>query len=73
MDIEIYSRGMVHCSVCVPDDATNEQIEEATNAINPTGLDHGWRVDEAKTFASGLPNPNPCEARDGHKHVLMVC
>jgi len=71
--IEIYSRGILHCSVCVPADATEEQIEEAVNAENPTGLDHGWHISEAKTFATGVPNPNPCEARDGYLHYLMVC
>jgi len=72
-DVSIYRNGAVHCSVCVPDGASSEEIELAVNAVNPTGLSSGWKIDDAPNFASGETNPCPCEVTSGRSHYLMVC
>ncbi len=68
---EIYSSGLVHCSVCT--DAPREEIETLVNEHNPTGLKHGWHFSDDKTFRGGQPNPAPCETHPNNKHYLMVC
>ncbi len=71
--IEIYSVGLVHLSVCAPKDMSVAEIEAAVNADTPTGLSHGWKVDDAPTFAEGKPNPCLCENDGTRLHYLMVC
>lgn len=72
--VHIYAAGLVHCSVCVPKDFPISEIEANVNAANPTGLSHGWKVDDAPTFADGAGNPHPCEQFAATRmHYLMVC
>lgn len=69
----VYANGCVHCSVCVPKDLPIKEIESVVNSENPTGLDHGWKVDDAPSFATGESNPHPCEQDQTRMHYLMVC
>ena len=71
-ELEVYSNGIVHCSICTNIEG-KAMIENMVNAKNPTGLRHGWKISEDKTFANGQPNPCPCGQREGYKHYLMVC
>jgi hypothetical protein len=71
-DIEIYAKGLVHCSVCAPAGMSREVVEARVSAANPTGLDHGWTVHE-EPFRDGSANPHPCEDKPNHLHWLMVC
>jgi len=73
VSVEVYSKGLVHCSVCVPKTLGDEAIAETVNKMNPTGIDSRWKVSADTTFADGSPNPNQCEHLPGNKHVLMVC
>ena len=69
----IYADGVAHCSVCAEKNLSRQQIEAEVNALSPTGLSGGWKIDEAR-FAGGEANPHPCEdAPDERLHYLMVC
>lgn len=71
MTFHAYSVGIVCASVC-----TTLSVDEATEQLNrehPTGLDHGWQVSDDPTFASGQPNPTPCERGGEAMHYLFNC
>lgn len=71
--VHIYVSGVVACSVCVPKETTREEIVAAVNAKHPTGLNHGWDIDETPAFSGGQSNPCVCEQDAGRLHYLMVC
>lgn len=67
---EAYAVGMLYASVC-----TNLTDEEATRELNVahwTGMTP-WEISADPTFASGEPNPNPCEDRADCRHILFNC
>lgn len=68
--LDIYSSGLVYCSVCT--DAPEKEVAGLVNEHNPTGLDHGWHIAD-EPFKDGTPNPSPCEQGSGRKHYLLVC
>ena len=71
--VDIYSKGIVHCSVCAPRDIPIGEVEELTNMQNPTGIESRWQLSGDKEFASGQSNPSACDELDGNLHWLMVC
>lgn len=72
-ELEIYSNGFIHCSICT-NMGSMEEIERRVNRENPTGISSHWKVSESPTFANGEPHPGVCEQKpDTHKHYLMVC
>jgi hypothetical protein len=74
MTVHIYSRGMVHCSVCVPKETPIADIEREVNEYNPTGIEPQWKLSTAATFITGQTNPCPCEQYPLERlHYLMVC
>lgn len=70
--IDIYSKGLIHCSICAPKKTTKKDIEYAVNFMNPTGVDSQWHVSRSN-FISGELNPSPCERDKGRVHYLMLC
>lgn len=70
--INIYSNGIVHCSVCVDSSLIVPEIEELVNQENMTGINSKWKVSK-ENFKDGSPNPNKCEDDKNRKHYLMVC
>lgn len=71
--VEIYTWGLVHCSVCAPVDMDHEDIELRVNGLLPTGLDHGWYVSDDEKFAGGQLNGVECDMDTGRQHWLMSC
>ena len=71
MEIEIYGRGMVYCSVCT-DSTDRPAIELKVNLQNPTGIQSRWEIAD-ENFNSGESNPCPCPDHEGKQHYLMVC
>ena len=71
--IDVYRVGLVHCSVCVPKDATREEIENYVNAQHPTGIELRWQISSDAKFSGGQPNPCPCNDHEERLHYLMVC
>lgn len=72
-DIIIYSTGLVHCSVCALAKLPIEDVLQHVNLRNPTGLDHGWVLDDKGIFADGAPNPCVCNTHIDRKHYLLSC
>jgi hypothetical protein len=70
--IEIYNMGIVHCSVCVPNDMSREEVVAAVNNKSPTGIKNGWLIHSDK-FRTGEENPHPCKTDTNRLHYLMVC
>lgn len=72
--IDIYAKGLVHCSVCAPKDMPIEEVVAQTNSLNPTGISKQWRHSTDTHFAKGTkPNPCECETDPNRIHYLMVC
>ncbi len=72
--IQIYSVGLVHCSVCVPASMSPDEIEVFVNTEMPTGIGSPWKVSKDAAFADGTPNPCDCKDEPGvKKHYLMTC
>lgn len=66
--------GICAWSVCVLTDMTRDEIENEANGKNPTGISSPWRISANDTFASGEPNPSPCEREpDARLHYLLEC
>lgn len=70
--INVYAYGIVHLSVCVPAEMTQENIVEEVNKEHPTGISHGWEI-SSESFKTGEANPHICEKDNLRKHYLMVC
>lgn len=72
-DFLIYSRGIVHSSVCssLPPRETTDRI----NLEEPTQISHPWELSKDKFFRGGrAKNPCPChDYPETHKHYLFVC
>lgn len=69
--IQIYSNGLIYCSVCAPSDFSREEVERQVNLENPSGVTP-WRIDK-ENFSDGKTNPSPCEKDKGRTHYLMSC
>lgn len=71
-DVEAYVVGVMTASVC-----SRFSLEETARRLNeesPTGISSLWQPAENKEFATGQPNPCPCErSPETHKHYLFEC
>lgn len=70
--LKIYSNGIVHCSVCAAKELTREELVRLVNQLNPTGVSSAWEI-SSRPFASGAPNPSPCNDSPDRLHWLMDC
>lgn len=68
----VYSQGLCYCSACASKELTREEVEALVNRLNPSGTSHAWEISE-EPFASGAPNPSPCNDGPGRLHYLLVC
>lgn len=64
-----YTVGLCYASVCTS--LSDEEATERLNTEHPSGVTPWAIADEP--FASGAPNPNPCEDEDTHRHILFSC
>lgn len=71
-EIEIYSYGLVSCSVCVPAGMDRELIERQVNKALPTGISTNWRISN-EGFNTGEPNPAQCNDDSTKLHYLLNC
>lgn len=55
MKVNIYSKGIVHCSVCAPKDLQIKDIEDEVNLSNPTGIQNSWKVDKENFKRTNYP------------------
>lgn len=75
MDVEIYSMGMLCCSVCAPADMGREEVERRVNEQSPSGTSNGWRISEDKFFSDGeTENGGVVNCSRGEtRHWLLDC
>lgn len=72
--VYVYASGLLSCSVCAPSTMTAEEVAVVVNSLHPTGIDSGWRKSSDTTFASGQPNPCPCDREpERRQHWLLNC
>ena len=72
-DFLIYSRGIVHNSVC--SSLTPKETTDRINLEEPTQISSSWKLSKDKFFR-GEEQRNPCPCEDfpkTHKHYLFVC
>lgn len=73
-EVRVYACGLMLCSACAPAGMTPEQVAAAVNQEHPTGISSRWKVSSDPEFASGGPNPGPCDQEpDARRHWLMEC
>lgn len=72
-ELEVYSKGIIYCSVCT-NIKSIKRIEELVNLRNPTGISSKWSLDKKGNFKTGETNPCVCERNPKtHKHYLLSC
>jgi len=72
-ELAIYGMGIIHCSICT-NVKSRKRVEELVNSKSPTGIKSHWTISRDKKFATGEPNPCPCNQKPKtHKHYLMEC
>lgn len=59
--------------VCAVSDATDEEILECCNALNPAGTQHGWSQVIRDDKEAKQRNPVPCATYQGRTHFLVTC
>ena len=59
--------------VCVPEDWSDEQIEQFSNISWPTGIQHRWKVRKDPELLDGDPERNPCSDKGRMVHVMLDC
>lgn len=71
--IEIYSHGIIACSVCAPKRLARRTVERVVNELNPTGIATKWKISKDEKFRTGQTNPCVCEDDPKRLHYLMEC
>lgn len=67
-DLSVFGEGLVYASVCT---SLDDAASDALMAQRLSGTDGGWKRSADPTFASGEPNPCPCErSPDSRRHIL---
>lgn len=72
MSVVVYSHGPVYLSACAPAGMAVADIERNVNMSHPTGISSQWAL-ASTPFASGEPNPCPCNDDAGRLHYLLSC
>ena len=73
IEVNVYAMGLVMASCCAPAAASREEVEQAVNRREPTGVASDWRIADDQTFKTGEPNPHPCEKDASRLHYLLSC
>ena len=81
MGAEVIRIGALYTQVCVPEEWTDQEVVDFTEADNPCGAFAGWHVRKAggswlsngKDKLGGYPERNPCADRPGHVHIILDC
>ena len=67
----VYAEGLLYASVCssLPQEEVIQRMGHVTS-----GTQAGWVFSDHSAFASGQPNPCPCDKKpETHKHYLFNC
>lgn len=68
----VYRTGLTACSVCAPVTMSPQEVADAVNVTDPTGISSPWKVSAEPAFQSGEPNPCLCDQHPvTRRHYLM--
>lgn len=71
-DVVIYKGGVLSCSVCAPAAMTGPEVAAEVNRMEPTGISSDWEISKDAQFATGEPNPCPCNKEpEARRHWLL--
>lgn len=70
-DVHIYAISFLSASVCAPADMPIADVITDVERQRPCGTEKGWTKSEDTHFATGGPNPCPCNATEGRQHWLL--
>lgn len=74
MEIEVYSRDLLCCSVCAPPEMSGADVAAEVERASPAGTSNGWQVSTDATFATGEPNGGLVKCHRGEtRHWLLDC
>lgn len=66
--VTVIGEGLCYATVCT---TLDDEAVDAAMAARPATVNRGWARSTDATFATGQPNPCPCEQRpDTNRHVL---
>lgn len=67
VDVNIYAMGPLSMSVCslLGPDETLQRVNHLMEGVTT------WHLSEDETFATGEPQPGPCELHAGRTHYLL--
>jgi hypothetical protein len=65
---EIVRMGMLFIQVCVPENFSDDQVEEFANSEHGTGIKSKWTIDRSQVNVRAK-----CEEREGCTHLVLVC
>ena len=73
--VDIYSRGIVACSVCAPNGMPPEQVVAEVNKQYPSGIiGSSWTISSDSRFQDGSPMPfHDPPGCAGTTHWLLNC
>ncbi len=72
-EVEIYSTGLVHCSVCAPFEMPRAEVETEVNRQRPPGGTLSWKISN-EDFSDGSLNGGEQHCSRGKtRHWLLVC
>lgn len=67
-------KGIAHMQVCAVSDATDEEILEVCNRLNPSGAEHGWSsVCHEDSAFWGKVAPIQCADDPTRTHFIVSC
>lgn len=69
--VRIYAASFLAMSVCAPGSMTIEEVIADCELQRPCGTERGWTMSKDTHFASGQPNPCPCNKHEGRQHWLL--
>lgn len=72
--VRVYAFGLCFASACVPKGMDRSTVEAVVNALypHPKESELRWAIAD-EPFASGDPNPCPCNDSADRLHYLLAC
>jgi|WetSurMetagenome_2_1015567.scaffolds.fasta_scaffold1511531_1 hypothetical protein len=71
--VVIAREGALSMQVCCDKYATDEEILEVCNRLNPCGTENGWCYVVRQDNEHPYRNPVPCEQHPERLHILVDC
>lgn len=73
MTTAVISIGLCYATICTDEADLDVAVTQARQLLGPSGTTRGWQRSEDERFATGQPNPCPCEQNSEARHLLLDC